>query len=327
MTINYNYSFISGNDGNLFFSLMDFRNNYFISDNPNKIIEFYNGFKNRNQLVEWMKERPKGNYLIKEIEGNKNIIVVIPTIDVENEFSRNCRENIFKGLHIIFVESGYNNFYFNYAHNCNAGIQRAMSFNPKWIVVCNDDMYKIDDINILIKELNKLDQNKFNAVFTQPSLYHSSPERISKRNILYFLFYYFANKDNGRIQLKLYKKFGVNFSMSPLSGLFSKLFKKGYTYLETQSFAIFSSKWVELFKYKIYDDIFINACEDTDLSLKLSLEPERISKIDFKIGDIIGSSLGKGISRSLRDITGLSYLNFKWSEKIYSLILGVGMKR
>ena len=30
----------------LFFSLVDYRNNYFTSDDPNKIIEFYNGFEN-----------------------------------------------------------------------------------------------------------------------------------------------------------------------------------------------------------------------------------------------------------------------------------------
>ena len=29
----------------LFFSLVDYRNNYFTSDYPNKIIEFYNGFE------------------------------------------------------------------------------------------------------------------------------------------------------------------------------------------------------------------------------------------------------------------------------------------
>ena len=32
--------------GVIFFSLVDYRNNYFTSDNPDKIIEFYNGFEN-----------------------------------------------------------------------------------------------------------------------------------------------------------------------------------------------------------------------------------------------------------------------------------------
>ena len=42
------------------FSLVDYRNNYFTSNDPDKIIEFYNSFENRDQLIQWMKERAKG---------------------------------------------------------------------------------------------------------------------------------------------------------------------------------------------------------------------------------------------------------------------------
>src|SRR5579875_2537075 len=90
----------------LFFSLVDYRNNYFMSDDPKKIIEFYNGFENRDQLIEWMKARPKGVATIHEVEGDKDIIVVIPTADFNGKYAKECRENIFKGLHIVFVESG-----------------------------------------------------------------------------------------------------------------------------------------------------------------------------------------------------------------------------
>ena len=127
----------------LFFSLVDYRNNLFTSNDPEKIIEFYNGFHNRDQLIQWMKERPKGASYIHEVEGNKDIIVVIPTADFNGKYARTCREEIFKGLHMVFVESGENpDPYFNYAHNCNVGIKRAMEYNPKWVVVSNDDMRK-----------------------------------------------------------------------------------------------------------------------------------------------------------------------------------------
>ncbi|MEM3860085.1 MAG: hypothetical protein QW478_11905 [Candidatus Micrarchaeaceae archaeon] len=83
-----------------------------------------------------MKERPKGRAEIIEVEGDKEIIVVIPTADFNGKYAKECRENIFKGLHIIFVESGFpKDPYFNYAHNCNVGIKKAMEYNPKWIVV------------------------------------------------------------------------------------------------------------------------------------------------------------------------------------------------
>ena len=58
----------------LFFSLVDYRNNLFTSNDPEKIIEFYNGFHNRDQLIQWMKERPKGASYIHEVEGPASYI-------------------------------------------------------------------------------------------------------------------------------------------------------------------------------------------------------------------------------------------------------------
>ena len=89
-----------------FLSLMDYKNNYFISSNPRDIIYFYEGFEHREELIDWMKERPKGSCEIKEGKGEKDIIVVIPTADFEGEYAKRCREKIFKGLHMIFVVSG-----------------------------------------------------------------------------------------------------------------------------------------------------------------------------------------------------------------------------
>ena len=158
----------------LFFSLVDYRNNYFNSDDPNKIIEFYNGFENRDQLIQWMKERPKGVATIHEVDGDKDIIVVIPTADFNGKYAKECRDNIFKGLHIIFVESGeVPDPYFNYAHNCNVGIRKAMEYMPKWVVVSNDDMVKIDDVGLLKSKLHEISADYTSAVFTVPSYYHS----------------------------------------------------------------------------------------------------------------------------------------------------------
>ena len=57
-------STLDGFEYPIFFSLVDYRNNYFTSDDPNKIIEFYNGFENRDQLIQWMKDRV-GFFIIK----------------------------------------------------------------------------------------------------------------------------------------------------------------------------------------------------------------------------------------------------------------------
>lgn len=119
------------------------------SNNPS----FYNGFENREQLIQWMRERPKGVANIYEVEGDSDIIVVIPTADFNGKYARECRNNIFNGLHIIFVESGeVPDPYFNYAHNCNVGVKKAMEYNPKWVVVSNDDMVKLPIGNTLIAD-------------------------------------------------------------------------------------------------------------------------------------------------------------------------------
>ena len=69
-------------------------------------MEFYNGFEYRDQLKQWMKESPKGIATIHEVEGDKDIIVVIPTEDFNGKYAKECRDNKFKGLHMAFVESG-----------------------------------------------------------------------------------------------------------------------------------------------------------------------------------------------------------------------------
>ncbi|MEM3860457.1 MAG: hypothetical protein QW478_13865, partial [Candidatus Micrarchaeaceae archaeon] len=138
----------------LFFSTTWCRDRLFASDNPNDILKFYDTFSNRDELIQWMKERPKGTAEIIEVEGDKEIIVVIPTADFYGKYAKECRENIFKGLHIVFVASGFpKDPYFNFAHTCNVGIKKAMEYNPKWIVYSNDDMFKIDDVSKLKKEL------------------------------------------------------------------------------------------------------------------------------------------------------------------------------
>ena len=179
----------------VFFSLVDYRNNYFTSDDPNKIIEFYTGFENRDQLIQWMQERPKGVANVREVEGDKDIIVVIPTADFNGKYAKGCRDNVFKGLHIIFVESGgLGDFYFNFAHNCNVGIKKAMEYNPKWVVFSNDDMYKINDIGKLKDELKSIDMNKVMVVYAKPSSYHTVTLYISEIRSLERLYSLFRNE-------------------------------------------------------------------------------------------------------------------------------------
>jgi hypothetical protein len=300
-------------DNKLFFSLVDYRNSLFTSNNPDKIIDFYNGFKDRDELIEWMRERPKGANYLYEVEGNKDIIVVITTADYNGRYALNCREAVFKGLFMIFVESGgRDDYYFNYAYNSNLGIKKALEYNPKWIVLSNDDVYKIDEISVLQEKLMNLDNEKYDVVFTIPSRYHSIPVFFGEQNALRKL--YFCLRSQRLKQLKIETKFNVTFFSSPIRGTGAIFFKHTHRHLSIASFGIFSSKFIRARQGILFDDLYVNSAEDIDLSLELTLDKRRYEVIDYRIGDNIGLTLGTNVSRKIRDVAGYAYLNYKIKE-------------
>ena len=289
-------------------------NNYFTSDNHYKIIEFYESFMNRDQLIQWMKERPTGIAQIHEIEGDKEVIVVIPTADFNGRYAKECRDNIFNGLHIIFVESGkYPDQYFNYAHNCNVGINKAMEYNPKWVIVTNDDMYKIDDISRLKSILKKINENEISLVLASPSFYHSRHEIVGKINTLAYL-YYMRNKQS-REMFRLKKRFQILFSNAP-DKFFARFFLgKRRKIINIIDFAIFSSLFVRDCGSRVFDENFINHFEDTELSLRIINESRKILVSDYQIGSVIGSTLGGSYIRDLRTIPSLAYFSQKYEDR------------
>lgn len=301
----------------VFFSLVDYRNNYYSNSDPKKIKEFYDGLENRNQLIQWMKERPMGVNNIFEIEGEKtkDIIVVIPTADYYGIYAKQCRDNIFKGLHIIFVESG-RDYYFNYAHNCNLGVKRALKYDPKWIVVSNDDMVKIDDVEVLIKELSKLNHEKLKTVFTGESSYHSYNTSVGTRrrfigHIGYLVYYLIQGKLREFLGIeKILKKYHVSLHQGPRNPVLSKLFlKERHTFVMGSCFSIFSKKWCEEVEGNIYNECYINGVEDWEQSIILTKNTQDYSFIDYKVGDLVGKTMPGDCRRSLRDVSNLVYFN------------------
>jgi hypothetical protein len=309
------------NNDELFFTLMDYLNNLFMSKDSGDILRFYDYFENRDQLIKWMKERPKGNYRIVEFNKDENdIIVVIPTMDVNGKFAKTCRDEIFKGLHIIFVESGIGNYYFNYAHNCNAGIKKAMEYNPKWIILSNDDMYKIDDIDALKNELFHLDNTSVQIVFVSSTNYHSYPAMLSTARLGRFILFLILGKLR-RYQLMLEKKYNVYYFLSIKKPLYKIFFKKGTNIQAIGNFGIFSKTFIENINGNLFDEIYINGGEDIDLAVRIYMKKVNFSIINYRIHDYLGSSLGKntpeglsnlkGTPRRLRDVANMAYFNFK----------------
>ena len=297
----------------LFFNIVDYRNSRFTSENRDKIIEFYDSFKDRNDLIEWMKERPNGVANIYEVDGGNDIIVVIPTADFNGKYAKECRENIYKGLHIIFVESrGRGDFYFNFAHNCNVGIRKAMEYKPKWVVLSNDDMVKIDEVNKLKYSLLRLDSGKEIIVFNcNQGIYHSRLASISTRTLRRKVVLAIKGMREMR-RLSFEKKFGTRYIVGSTLKPYKLIYKTVIQVMYFGSFGIFSSALIKKYGWKLFDETYINGAEDIDLSWRIKQDRIEEECIDYRIGDIIGGTIGPyNLTRRLRGMVNDCYLNLK----------------
>jgi hypothetical protein len=310
---------------------VDYRNNFFTSSDTEKTIEFYDQFENRDQLIKWMKERPKGASYIHEVTGNKDIIVVVTTADFKGKHAKACRDEVFKGLHMIFVESGgREDFYFNYAHNCNIGIRKALEYNPKWIVISNDDVVNGSSVQALVSELLMLEDKKINIAFVKNDKQTSTVSSIKTLNILgKFILQVFIKthlgknlKTNYKVSLLTYnlnKKFKNKYSVMQDRLVSNIFYRRLYTFYNFEALGIFSSAFVKS-NLPIFDDKFINAHEDQYLSIKLSTNPDKIRWIRWSVKGLGGFSLGNGIDRGLRTFASEVYFNYKLEqEKIVTL--------
>lgn len=322
------------------FSLMDYINNLFVSNREKDVVEFYKRFNTIEQLINWMQERPNGRTKIYEVDGLKDIVVVIPTVDFEGKFAVNCREDIFRGLHLIFVESGgKGDSYFNGFSNANVGMKKALEYDPKWVIFSNDDMYKIDDVSKLRVQLLNLNNDLIKTVYTNPTEYHSrrillSVSRywykvliklvnLSKHTTkaLYDRFWLFRETEIllGKYNNKVYYEFvkgSKTYNRNLVHNfLYHIFFKSVFDFIGSGDFAIFSGKYVKEKNGEVYDDVFINEWADYDTSIDLNSNPDNFTVIDYKIGDLIGSTLGVGAVRNLRTIASWIYFNEKNSKK------------
>ena len=299
--------------GKFFLSLVDYRNNLFTSNNPDDVIKFYESFQSRDDLIEWMRERPKGVANIYEVDGDKEIIVVIPTADFNGRYAKECREKIFKGLHIVFVESGeVPDPYFNYAHNCNVGIKKAMEYKPKWIVVSNDDMKAKSPPEILKEELRNFSNFDYDAVLVNdPNV--SLKIYVATRTFMTKFLDFFYNKRRNDYYMKgfaILEKFGLKYYFV---GNRSSLFYHRITdFINVGAFCCYSSIYCESVQGELYDETFINSTEDYKQGILLSTNRKGYAFFKkYNIEDLKGRTMPITKQRWLRDLAGKLVLDYQ----------------
>ena len=120
--------------------------------------------------------------------------------------------------------------------------------------------------------------------------------------------------------MRIERKFQCDYFVFPVRGRTKYIYKKGYQFISTTDFGIFSTEFIKKRGGKIFDETFVNGEEDHDLNISFFLDDGKYSFIDFKIGDYVGSTLGWGVPRGLRVLAGYVYLNFKWKKTIGAVL-------
>ncbi len=291
---------------------VDELNRLYNSRDPNDIIRFYDHFNTPEELIEWSRNRPHGRAKIYTVKGDTDIVVVIPTADRHGEYAKNCEKEIFKGQQIVFVESGgRDDPYFNYARNCNIGLRYALRYKPRWIVLSNDDMYKIDNFSTLKTKLDNFDNKSIESILInpEPEYYHSYPISLVKRTLA-SKFYRSLSKSR-RVEEKLLDKFNARYSLIPVRKALKTIFLKVvyypvlFNFYNVGDFAVFGSEFIKIKKGTLFDETFVSGWEDSTLSLSLT----RTNSVDFKIGSRKGRVLGQNSLRNLRNIINKVYFS------------------
>lgn len=281
----------------------------FNSSSVNDLLKFYENFENSKELIYWMKNRPKKDLVSYEYDRNSEIVVVVPTISHLGTRAKNCVNQVYEDLTVILVESGISK-YFNYARSVNFGLKKALQYNPKWLIVSNDDVFKKDPSQKLLVSLRNLNDKKIKLVFTKPEgKYHSVRHSICQRRFVGV--YQKVGIPSYSSINKLEQKFEIIWTHSPNKFPFFLTYKKFNNFLLTASFSIFSGSYIKTINGDLFDETYINGVEDIDLAYSLTRHLDNYAFVDYLIGEEVGASLGNNKVRKMRDIANLSYLNSK----------------
>ncbi len=164
------------------------------------------------------------------------------------------------------------------------------------------------------------------VVFVVSTTYHSAPIILATPKRAFYIVYNLLNAFNKYRKLeKVILKFFGNVQMyAPQKLSFrnrgiklwpivrSKLIDSIMheilgTFNNVGSFGIFSSNFIRKQAFNLFEENFINGFEDIWLSFEIYLNNNICTSINYRIGDLIGSTLGDNIMRELRNIPNALY--------------------
>lgn len=287
----------------------------YASSNVNDIYDFYDLLNSQKDVIDFLTKYPTSEPTgIVEVPGDTSIAVVIPTKSAENKFCETCRK-IYKGMTILFVESGDSNF-FRLEHNVNIGFEAARRCDPEWLIYSNDDMILIDAPETLRSQLDQWDSSEDVLLLAMGDGQGVSVDTgiFSETPFTWSLCYQPISssiRKMFKIRKKLEQRYFVRqLNINRLSNLVSRagFFNLILPYVNLGAFGVFSRSMMERYQYRIFDELFLNWHEDQDVSLS---NITRSAKINYRIGTYPGQTLGTGERRYLRGIVSDIYLDFK----------------
>ncbi len=280
---------------------------YYSSEDPRKIERVYQF--SRDSIIAWMKNRPSAEIKVIKDNTENDVVVVIPTINVNSERAKEAK-SVFSPLPVIFVESSGN--FFNYARSVNLGILKAMESYPKWVIISNDDVHKVDNTTKLIDELSTATKG---MVLASPSSYHTYRVSIVRPNSNFVKVMHVIGKifrlPPAEVYGYLINKYAVNLKIkhvvliNSMVGPFMKFSGEIVdSFINAGSFLILNRRAIN---GKVFDETFINGYEDVYLSMKMRNDLEIIN---YRINEDRGGSLGFNKIRFLRLFVNEVYMNY-----------------
>lgn len=279
----------------------------YYSNNIRDIVNFYDCFDNMEDLIGWMQSRPSADIKVHELNGNHEIIFVIPTPDIYNKETYDIISQLGNYYHVVLVES--KGKYFNYAKSVNKGVLEALKYNPKWIIISNNDITFKEPIKVLAERLLSIDDTRVDAVI---GIGGSKMYNLCRFNFLSnFAIFYGSYKE----KIRIIRKYNIKFYYFPDISFKLNLICKSIVSLKNLSFIgeflIISSNYI-LNKRKgvLFDTTYINGVEDVDLLLDILLN-KSYTTVKYRLSHYIGKSLGNDEIRILKNYVNIVYFNYK----------------